>query len=164
MGCFNWLTCVRARSFYRYLINVSSVCTFIVWASIAWIHIRFRRAMKAQGRSISELPFKSCWYPWTTYFGLFANIFLGLIQGWSVFSPFDAGAFVAAYIAIPVFFIIWIGFKLVFKCPSHQLVDIDLDVGRRKDMDHEMYETSSSTDEIQPNKSRSKSKKWWKSI
>jgi len=124
-----------AAEAYSYLINVSSVCTFLVWGSISFTHIRFRRAWKAQGRTVEELPFKSFAYPYNAYFGVAANIFLALIQGWSVFAPFDAGAFVAAYIMIPVFLLIVGAWMLVGRSPFRKLEDVDLDYGRRSDLD-----------------------------
>jgi amino acid transporter len=146
-----------AAKAYGYLINVSSVMTFLVWSTISFTHIRFRRAWAKQNRSISDLPFKSLWYPFNAYFGVAANIFLGLIQGWSVFAPFDAGAFVAAYIAIPLFGFIWLGFKIFGNSPWRNLDEIDLDYARRKDVDIEDDETASK---MQPTGIISKAKRW----
>lgn len=120
---------------YGYIVNLSGVSTFLVWGSISFIHIRFRTAWKKQGNSPSELPFKSWAYPYNAWFGLAANIFLALVQGWSTFAPFDAGAFVDAYILLPLFAIIWIGYKLIFKTHYWRADEMDLQSGRRKDLD-----------------------------
>jgi amino acid transporter len=120
---------------YSYIINLSGVSTFLVWGAISFIHIRFRTAWKKQGHSVSELPFKSALYPYNAYFGLVANIFLALIQGWATFSPFNAGNFVDAYILLPLFAIIWIGYKLVFKTHFWRSHEMDLMSGQRKDVD-----------------------------
>nr|OQO17473.1 hypothetical protein B0A51_13200 [Rachicladosporium sp. CCFEE 5018] len=124
-----------AAAAYSYIVNLSGVSTFLVWASISFIHIRFRNAWKIQGRSISELPFKSLWYPWIAYFGLAANIFLALVQGWTTLSPFEAGLFVDAYILLPLFGIVFVVFKLVNKTHYWRLAEIDLVSGRRRDLD-----------------------------
>jgi amino acid transporter len=120
---------------YGYIVNLSGVSTFLVWGAISFTHIRFRRAWKAQGRTLEELPFKSLWYPWNAYFGLFANIFLALVQGWTTLSPFDAGTFVDAYILLPLFWIIYFGYKFWFKTKFWSVYEIDLDSGRRRDLD-----------------------------
>ncbi|KAF2704072.1 histidine permease [Pleomassaria siparia CBS 279.74] len=120
---------------YGYIVNLSGVSTFLVWGAISFTHIRFRQAWSAQGHHPDELPFKSLWYPWNAYFGLFANIFLAFVQGWTTLSPFDAGAFVDAYILIPLFGIIYFGYKFWFKTKFWTVYDIDLDEGRRKDLD-----------------------------
>lgn len=120
---------------YTYIVNLSGVSTFLVWGSISFIHIRFRSAWSLQGHSPSQLPFRSLWYPWNAYFGLAANVFLALVQGWTTLSPFDAGNFVDAYILLPLFFILFFGYKIVFKTRFLRLSEIDLDAGQRKDVD-----------------------------
>lgn len=120
---------------YGYIVNLSGVSTFLVWASISFIHLRFRKAWAAQGRSPEELPYKSMFYPWNAYFGLAANVFLAFVQGWSTLSPFNAGNFVSAYILLPLFPVIWVVFKLVNKTHLWRSHEIDLDSGRREDLD-----------------------------
>jgi amino acid transporter len=120
---------------YSYIVNLSGVSTFLVWASISFTHIRFRQAWKVQGRSVEELPFKSWGYPYNAYFGVLSNIFLAIVQGWTTLSPFDAGLFVDAYILLPLFPIIYFGYKLFAKTRYWRLHEIDLDSGRRKDLD-----------------------------
>lgn len=70
-----------------------------------------------------------------SYFGLFANLFLALVQGWTTLSPFDAGTFVDAYILLPLFGIIYAGYKFWFKTRFWRSHEIDLDAGMRKDLD-----------------------------
>ncbi|KAK5941770.1 General amino acid permease [Knufia obscura] len=120
---------------YSYIVNLSGVSTFLVWGSISLIHIRFRSAWKYQGRTPDQLPFKSLWYPWNAYFGLFANCFLALVQGWTTLSPFNAGNFVDAYILLPLFPIIYFVYKIWNKTRLWDLGEIDLDHGRRRDLD-----------------------------
>ncbi|KAI5863654.1 putative amino acid transporter [Durotheca rogersii] len=119
---------------YGYIVNLSGVSTFIVWGAISFTHIRFRRAWKSQGHSAAELPFASLWYPWNAYFGLGSNVFLALVQGWSYFSPFDVGGFIDAYILLPLFFIIFVGYKVIFKTKFWGLAEVDLHSGRRRDL------------------------------
>ena len=124
-----------AAKAYSYIVNLSGVSTFLVWGAISFVHIRFRSAWAAQGRTKEDLPFKSLFYPWNAYFGLFANVFLALVQGWTTLSPFDAGTFVDAYILLPLFPIIYFLYKIIFKTRFWRVHEIDLDSGRRKDLD-----------------------------
>jgi len=124
-----------ASKAYSYIVNLSGVSTFLVWGAISFIHIRFRSAWKAQGHSTDELPFKSLWYPWNAYFGLAANVFLALIQGWSTLAPFEAGPFVDAYILLPLFPIIYFGYKFINKTKLWSIHEVDLQSGRRRDLD-----------------------------
>lgn len=124
-----------AAEAYTYIVNLSGVSTFLVWGSISFIHIRFRRAWHSQGHTADELPFKSFLYPYNAYFGLGANIFLLLVQGWTTLAPFKAGAFVDAYILFPLFFVIWAVYKLIFKTRFWRKDEIDVMAGRRHDID-----------------------------
>ncbi|KAI1073999.1 putative amino acid transporter [Whalleya microplaca] len=124
-----------ASEAYSYIVNLSGVSTFLVWGSILFIHIRFRQAWEIQGYRVEDLPFAALWYPWLTYFGLGANIFLALVQGWSNFAPFDAGGFVDAYILLPLFPVIYCVYKIVFKTRFWRKDEIDLQSGRRRDLE-----------------------------
>ncbi|KAI1344504.1 putative amino acid transporter [Xylariaceae sp. FL0016] len=124
-----------AAEAYSYIVNLSGVSTFLVWASISFTHIRFRSAWAAQGYTVEELPFQSLWYPWNAYFGVGANVFLALVQGWTNFVPFDAGGFVDAYILLPLFGIIYIVYKVCFKTRFWRKEEIDLLSGRRRDVE-----------------------------
>lgn len=126
-----------ASKAYSYIVNLSGVSAFLVWGSISLIHIRFRRALKVQGRSPAELPYKALFYPYTAWFGLIACGFLALVQGWTTLSPFNAGNFVDAYILLPLFGIIYVFCKLYWRQtdPLKRTYQIDLDSGRRTDLD-----------------------------
>ncbi|KAK3721755.1 General amino acid permease [Vermiconidia calcicola] len=124
-----------ASQAYTYIVNLSGVSTFLVWASISFIHIRFRKAWKVQGRTRADLPFKAMLYPWVAYFGLAANIFLAFVQGWTTLSPFVAASFVDAYILLPLFPIIYFTFKFIKKTRFMRSYEIDLVSGRRTDLD-----------------------------
>lgn len=124
-----------ASKAYGYIVNLSGVSTFLVWAAISFTHIRFRRAWKKARRSTDDLPFKDRFYPFTAYFGLVSNIVLAFVQGWTTLSPFDAGNFVDAYILLPLFPVIYIVYKWWNKTRYWRLNEIDLDHGRRRDLD-----------------------------
>jgi yeast amino acid transporter len=128
---------------YNYIVNLSGVSTFLVWGSISFIHIRFRQAWAHQNSSISELPFKSFGYPYNAYLGLFANIFLGLVQGWPTLSPFEAGNFIDAYLLLPLFPVVYFGFKLWNRTRFWRLSEIDLDEGGRRDVDEKTADSVS---------------------
>ncbi|KAJ1325779.1 General amino acid permease AGP3 [Microdochium nivale] len=128
-----------AAQAYSYIVNLSGVSTFIVWGSISFTHIRFRKAWAAQGHSPSELPFQSMWYPYNAWFGLGANIVLALVQGWTTLAPFNAGRFVDAYILLVVFPLIYFGYKFAFKTRYWRIREIDLQHGRRRDLHVKHY-------------------------
>lgn len=124
-----------AAKAYSYIVNLSGVAVFIVWGAVNAYHVRFRQAWKYHGRSVEELPYKGLWYPVLPISGIIVNIFLALIQGWDTFKPFKADSFVDAYILLPFFFILAGVLKLVTKSKWQHIENIDLDDGRRTDLE-----------------------------
>lgn len=124
-----------AAQAYLYIVNLSGFGVFIVWGSVSVYHLRFRRAWKLQGRSLDDIPYKGLWYPYLPIFGIIINTFLALIQGWSTFKPFSAKDFVDSYVLIPFFIVCTIYLKLINKTKWVKLSEVDLDEGRRKDLD-----------------------------
>ncbi|KKY20308.1 putative amino acid permease [Phaeomoniella chlamydospora] len=123
-----------AGKVYDALITLSGVATFIVWAIIGIVHVRFRRAMKLQGQIVEELPYQAMWYPWGTYASIAANIFLIFFQGYTAFlSPFSSSDFVINYILLPVFLLFVIGYKFYYKTRWVGLSEMDIWSGRRRD-------------------------------
>lgn len=57
------------------------------------------------------------------------------MQGWTTLSPFDAGTFVDAYILLPLFALIYVVFKRWNDTEFKGLEEIDLNEGRRIDVD-----------------------------
>jgi amino acid transporter len=147
-----------ASKAYSYIVNLSGVSTFLVWGSISFTHIRFRRAWAAQGRTPEELPFRAMAWPWVGYFGFAANCFLALVQGWGTLAPFDAGNFVDAYILLPLFPIIFVIYKFWNKTTWHRATEIDLDAGRRRDLDDKVRVVEESV------AGSSERLSWWKRI
>lgn len=144
-----------AGAAYSYIVNLSGVSTFLVWGSISYIHIKFRNAWKVQGYTDADLPFRSIWYPWNAYFGLGANIFLALVQGWTTLSPFNAGGFVDAYILLPLFPIIVFAYKFFYKTKFWKSHEVDLRSGRRRDLEEAEEVAGGLLSDNRP---------WWKKV
>lgn len=125
---------------YGYIVNLSGVSTFLVWGSISFIHLRFRAGWAAQGYSPEDLPYRAMFFPYNAWFGLVANVFLALVQGWTTLSPFDAGNFVDAYILLPLFFVIFFLYKIIYKTRWVRANEMDVISGRRKDLDTKVDE------------------------
>ncbi|KAF5093693.1 hypothetical protein D0Z03_002318 [Geotrichum reessii] len=124
-----------AAKAYGYIVSLSGVSTFIVWGAISFIHIRFRQAWHAQGFTGKDLPFESMLYPYNMWFGFISNVFLAFVQAWSSLSPWNTADFIVGYILLPLFFILFFGYKFWFKTKWLRIDEIDLMSGRRADMD-----------------------------
>ncbi|KAK7217553.1 hypothetical protein V2G26_005556 [Clonostachys chloroleuca] len=122
----------NAGNVFNYLLSISGSAAFIAWAFIGLTHVRFRQAMKAQDVSTSVLPFKSFGYPYIPWIVFGVNIFLVLISGYTTFlSPFDVKAFIFAYLVIPIFAILYVGWKVYHKTKWVSSADADISSGRR---------------------------------
>lgn len=118
---------------FTYIVTISGSATYVAWAAIGVIHVRFRRAWAAQGHRVEELPFRAYGYPWGTGFVIAVNVFLVVIAGYSDFvGGFHAVDFVVNYVVIAVFVVLYVGWKLVKGTRVVPLTEVDLVTGRRE--------------------------------
>ncbi|ORX34311.1 amino acid permease [Kockovaella imperatae] len=121
-----------AGEVFTWLVTITGVATFITWGCISLCHIRFRKALKLQGIPIEDLPFRAPLYPYGAWFGMLGSFFFVFFQGWTAFlSPFSVATFFQNYMMIPVFFIMWAGYKFWNKTKWVDLAEADLVTGRR---------------------------------
>lgn len=115
VGGFAFLTSlIGDGAAYLWLITVSGLSGFIVWAGVAFSHYRFRKAFKAQGRDVAELPFKSKFYPLgpIVAFALVLVVVFG--QNVEMFSGnVSLGALFSTYVGLIAFFLLWLGHKII---------------------------------------------------
>jgi amino acid transporter len=90
------------------------------------------KALKVQGLSRDELPYKAPFQPWGSYFALITTGIITFFKGYDAFIPFKSDTFVTSYIAIPIFFVLWAGYKLYFKTEIIPLMQVDLISGKRE--------------------------------
>lgn len=103
---------------YAWLINASGLAGFITWMGIAWSHWKFRKAYIAQGRKLKDLPFKAKFYPAGPIIALIMCAIVILGQGYdALFTLHDFKALISSYIGLPLFFLLWIGHKLITRAP-----------------------------------------------
>ncbi|SJX65089.1 probable AGP3-Protein of the amino-acid permease family [Sporisorium reilianum f. sp. reilianum] len=121
-----------ASTVFTYIINISGVSTFIIFAIICFCHIRFRQAWLHQGNTLADLPFKAWLAPYGTWVAFVLNVVLMFFQGYTTFlNPRKAADIVVAYIVIPVAVVLFFGWKWWHKTRMVSLDDIDLVSGRR---------------------------------
>lgn len=112
---------------YNWLVNISGMAGFITWVGIAAAYYRFRRAFIAQGRSLSELPYKAPFFPFGPLAALVLCLFIMAGQDTSLFSgTFEWTDFVAVYIGIPVFLLTYIWYKWKYHTHLIPLKEVDL--------------------------------------
>jgi len=145
VGCLAFIVSlpqIGSGTVYFWLLNLSATSGFIAWLGIAFSHIQFRRAYKEQRRAISELPYIARLYPLGPVYTLLFGGFILIGQGYQSFYPtFDLKSFCASYLTIPVFILMYVGYKVIMRTSIRPLSLVDLDTGSLK------YEGSQSVSE-----------------
>lgn len=128
---------------FSWLMALSGLSSIFTWMSICLVHIRFRNALKAKGRSTDELVFKSMSGVWGSWWGVILNvvilmfeIFTGLFPNFKDFHNVDVVHFFKInlnfFCLLFMFaaYVIWKGRSGGYYI---KLEDIDIDEGRRED-------------------------------
>lgn len=102
------------QTVYLWLLNTSGMTGFIAWLGIAISHYRFRRGYMMQGRDLNDLPYQSGFFPLGPIFAFVLCLTITLGQNYQAFlqDRIDWYGVTATYIGIPLFLIIWFGYKL----------------------------------------------------
>jgi len=119
---------------YLWLVNASGLAGFIAWLGIAISHYKFRKAFLAQGHSLDELKFTAKWYPFGPIFAMILCLIVIIGQGTFAFSggSIDWLGIVVAYIGIPLFLALYLGYKIVKKTKAVDPAEADLSKGYAK--------------------------------
>ena len=135
-GPLAYLSCGSggAEQAFEYLYDISAISVIIAWIIILSTYARFHQGLKYHGIPRSTLPYKAPFQPYLTYFGIvFLNLVL-LFAGFTVFlkGQWSTSSFVTTYICIPLFFVLWLGWKFYHKTKFVSLSQMDFDTGRRQ--------------------------------
>lgn len=121
---------------FDWFMAISALCVLFTWASICFCHIRFRRALKVQGRSTDELAFTSLVGVWGSWFGVIINVLIIIAQFWIALFPIggepNANSFFMAYISVPLVAACFIFWKLFKRTKFLRAHEIDVMTGRRE--------------------------------
>lgn len=101
---------------FTWFVNISTISGFIAWIVVLITYLRFRRAMIFNGM-LNVLPYKTPLQPYLTWFALLIISLLTLTNGFQIFigSNWDVSNFIAAYITLPVFLVLYLGHKIWFR-------------------------------------------------
>lgn len=131
--CLTFLNASTSSStVFAYGVNLLSAFGAITWMTIAYSHIRFMQALKAQGVSRDSLPYKGPGQPLGSWFVLISTGIILLFKGFNTFLPFTPGLFITSYLPVPLFFIFWLGYKLRYRTQVIPSSKVDLITGKRE--------------------------------
>ena len=124
---------------FGWLLSVAGLATIFSWFNIGLCHLRFRAALRYNGRSTDELTFTAVT---GTIGSIYAMIFLVVVLGiqfWVALFPIGSGgkanakSFFQNYLGVIVIIIFYLGHKIYTRNWRIyiKLKDIDIDTGRR---------------------------------
>jgi len=105
------------QTVYMWLMSASGMSGFIAWLGIAVCHYRFRKGYLLQGGELHQLPYKALFFPFGPLLAFALCLLVTLGQDYSAFTEetIDWKGAAATYVGIPLFFALWLGYKLKNK-------------------------------------------------
>ncbi|KAH3670858.1 hypothetical protein WICMUC_004827 [Wickerhamomyces mucosus] len=121
---------------FLWLSALSGLSTIFAWLSICISHVRFRRALKVQGRTTDELTYVAQGGILGSCYGIFMNILVIIGQFWVALFPTskaDAKSFFEVFLSLAIFIVFYIGHKIWKKnyILFIRAKDMDIDTGRK---------------------------------
>lgn len=126
---------------FTWLSALSGLSTIFAWLTILISHIRFRMALKAQGRNIDELTYTSPLGIWGSIYGIILNFVVIMGQFWVALFPTNkanAKSFFEIFLSLALLVVFYFGHKVWRKnwIFMLKLDEVDIDTGREHvDMD-----------------------------
>jgi len=119
---------------FGWFMNISTISGYIAWIVVLITYLRFRKAM-IYNNMLDQLPYRTPLQPYASWFFLFLLILLTLTNGFQHFFPqnWNVSNFLAAYITIPIFLVLYLGHKAWFRGPwAIPIHEIDVITGKRE--------------------------------
>jgi len=114
-ACLTFLTTIWGQSVvFLWLVNATGVTSLLVWTSIGFISLRFRQAYRAQGLSLSDLPYRQPLYPLLPIGVLVLGTFIFIALGYASVKqePFNPRNVVATYIGVALYIALYFGYMI----------------------------------------------------
>ncbi|CCF58060.1 hypothetical protein KAFR_0D04120 [Kazachstania africana CBS 2517] len=155
----------KEEDVFTWLLAISGLSQLFTWIAICVSHIRFRRAMKVQGRSVDEIGFKSQVGVWGSSYAAIMMTLALIAEFWVSIAPIgedhlDAQNFFENYLAMPILIVLYFGYKICKRDWKLfiRAKDIDL-VSHRKIYDGELIKQ-----EEEEFKERLRNGPFWKKV
>ncbi|KAL5345462.1 hypothetical protein ACLOAV_009835 [Pseudogymnoascus australis] len=117
---------------FNWFVNISTISGFIAWIVVMITYLRFRAAFEYHGL-LHTLPYRTPLQPYVTYVVLVIVSLLTITNGFQIFFPghFNVSDFLAAYITLPIFVVLYVGHKVWFRTPfAIPISEIDIITGK----------------------------------
>ncbi|CAE6483557.1 unnamed protein product [Rhizoctonia solani] len=114
---------------FNWLVNLTTIGGFFTWWAINCTYVRFYQGLKVQGIDRKKFIYYSGLQPYLSYWGIFWSTLIIIINGFAVFFDFNASDFITCYINIPIFFALFIGWKVFKRTRFWKTEDMDFTTG-----------------------------------
>jgi yeast amino acid transporter len=116
---------------FEWFQNLTTISTLFTWITINITYLKFRKALFAQNVDRNTLVFKSPFQPYTCWFALIFFSLILLFQGFdSIAGGFSATAFVTDYVGVPIYFGLYIFWKVLKRTHWRKSSEADLYTGK----------------------------------
>ncbi|CAH2354377.1 general amino-acid permease Gap2p [[Candida] railenensis] len=139
IGALCFLVAARNQdAVFSWMSALSGLSSLFTWGSICFCHIRFRYALKVQGRTTEELAYTAQAGVWGSYYGVGLVILVLIAQFYIALFPIggepNASDFFQSYLSFPIILVFYGAHKLWTRNWTLYVRarDIDLDTGRRE--------------------------------
>ncbi|KAI9792534.1 MAG: hypothetical protein M1816_002054 [Peltula sp. TS41687] len=133
-----------SRTVFKYFVNLVTIFGLLTWISILVTHIYFVRARRAQGVADHQLAYRAPLGVAGSYGALSLCILIAITKNYDVFvhnkktyGNFNYKDFITAYIGIPLYLGMILGYKLVTRQPGMTPETADLFGGKQAIDDQE---------------------------
>lgn len=153
--------CGKQDEVFTWLLAISGLSSIFTWLSICLAHIRFRTALKYNGRNTDELAFTSQTGVIGSWFGVILNSLVLIAEFWLAIFPLgeasSAQGFFASYLGFVILIVFYIGHKIWRRnwILFIRAKDIDIDSGRRE------TDLEALKQELAEEREILRSKPWW---
>ncbi|KAK0541628.1 hypothetical protein OC844_008028, partial [Tilletia horrida] len=116
---------------FGWLQGLTSICGLLSWWVISLTYLRFYKGCQVQGIDRKSFPFVAPLQPYLGYWALFWTTIVMLFCGFKNFihGYFDTADFVTSYFPLPLFIVIWIGYKLIYRTRMVRATEMDFTTG-----------------------------------
>lgn len=154
---------------FGYFVNLVTIFGLLTWISILITHICFVRARKAQGIDNSQLHYVAPLGMWGSVGALIFSCLIAFFRGFPLFAhnkikkgtKFDGKTFVTTYLGIPLFIILFVGWKVFKKTKWLKPEEADLFTGKDK-IDREEAEYVAAQQASRNGQDETMMEKWYR--
>ncbi|OAV85620.1 hypothetical protein PTTG_30389, partial [Puccinia triticina 1-1 BBBD Race 1] len=117
---------------YEWFLNVASISILLTWWSILLTCIRFYQGLKHIGVDRNAFACRAPYQPWLSTFGFAMSTLIIIFNGFEVLiiGKWSPANFISAYISLPIFGMLFIGWKIFHRTAFIRVDKMDFATGR----------------------------------